>query len=81
MASHLKLSMLLKSCNTKSINLTPDGETEHFDSLAGILQGDTLAPFIFIIVIDYIMRVFVHIMKENGLMPILLMILPFFQII
>ena len=32
--------------NTKSTTLTPDGETEHFDILAGILQGDTLAPFL-----------------------------------
>ena len=54
--------------NTKSTIFTPDGETEHFDILAGILQGDTLAPFLFIIVIDYIMRVSVDTMKENGLL-------------
>ena len=53
--------------NTKSTILTPDGETEHFDILADILEGDTLAPFLFIIVIDYIMRVSVDTMKENGL--------------
>ena len=52
--------------NTKSTILTPDGETEHFDILAGILQGDTLAPFLFIIVIDYVMRISVDTMKENG---------------
>ena len=54
--------------NTKSTILTPDGETEHFDILAGILQGDTLAPFLFITVIDYVMRVSVDTMKENGLL-------------
>ena len=54
--------------NTKSTILTPDGETENFDILTGILQGDTLAPFLFIIVIDYIMRVSVDTMKENGLL-------------
>ena len=54
--------------NTKSTILTPDGETEHFDILAGILQGDTLAPFLFIIVIDYIMRMSVDKIKENGLL-------------
>ena len=52
--------------NTKSTILTPDGETEHFDILAGILQGDTLAPFLFIIVIDYVMRVSVDTIKEKG---------------
>ena len=41
--------------NTRSSIITPDGETESFDILSGILQGDTLAPFLFIIVIDYIM--------------------------
>ena len=35
---------------------TPDGETDYFDILAGVLQGDTLAPYLFIIVLDYILR-------------------------
>ena len=37
--------------------VTADGITEVFDILAGVLQGDTLAPYLFIIVIDYIMTV------------------------
>ena len=74
--------------NTKSINLTPDGETENFIILAGILQSDTLASFLFIIVIYYIMRVssisqeeFLAIQPSTSLMPNLQMILLFFQII
>ena len=35
---------------------TEDGLTEAFAILAGVLQGDTLAPYLFIIVIDYLMR-------------------------
>ena len=42
--------------NTRARILTPDGETDYFDLRAGVLQGDTLAPYIFVIVIDYIMR-------------------------
>ena len=42
--------------NTKARVVTPDGETEQFDITAGVLQGDTLAPFLFIIVLDYAMR-------------------------
>ena len=42
--------------NTKAKVITPDGETKMFDIIAGVLQGDTLAPFIFAIVVDYIMR-------------------------
>ena len=54
--------------NTQATVLTPDGETDPFDILAGILQGDTLAPFLFIIVIDYVMRVSVDSIPESGLM-------------
>ena len=36
--------------------LTDDGLTEAFLILAGVMQGDTLAPYLFIIVIDYVMR-------------------------
>ena len=35
---------------------TEDGLTEAFLILAGVMQGDTLAPYLFIIAIDYIMR-------------------------
>lgn len=41
--------------NTKAQVLTADGLTEIFDILAGVMQGDTLAPYLFIIVIDYCM--------------------------
>ena len=36
--------------------ITPDGETETFNILAGVLQGDKLSPYLFVIVIDYVMR-------------------------
>ena len=42
--------------NTKAKEISPDGETESFDITAGVLQGDTLAPFLFIIVLDYAQR-------------------------
>ena len=42
--------------NTRAKVITPDGETDWFEILAGVLQGDTLAPFLFAIVIDYAMR-------------------------
>ena len=42
--------------NTMARVVTPDGETEQFNITAGVLQGDTLAPFLFIIVLDYAMR-------------------------
>ena len=42
--------------DTSSKVITPDGETNTFSILAGILQWDTLASYLFVIVIDYIMR-------------------------
>ena len=36
--------------------ISQDGETDFFAILAGVLQGDTLAPFLFIIIIVYILR-------------------------
>ena len=42
--------------NTKARVVTQDGETEQFDITADVLQGDTLAPFLFVIVLDYAMR-------------------------
>ena len=35
---------------------TIDGLTEFFETLIGVLQGDTLAPFLFIVVLDYVLR-------------------------
>ena len=39
--------------DTEAQVITPDGDTEFFRILAGVLQGDTLAPFLFIIALDY----------------------------
>ena len=42
--------------NTMAKVVSPDGETDMFEIAAGVLQGDTLAPFLFIIVLDYALR-------------------------
>lgn len=42
--------------NTTAKVLSPDGETEPFLILSGVLQGDTLAPYLFIIILDYALR-------------------------
>ena len=41
---------------TQTRVITPDGETEFFSILAGVSQGDTLAPYLFAIILDYAMR-------------------------
>ena len=42
--------------NTRSMVRSHDGDTKFFYIIAGVLQGDTLAPFIFIICLDYVLR-------------------------
>ena len=41
--------------NTSAKVVTPDGETNPFNIVAGVLQGDTLAPYLFAIVLDHVM--------------------------
>ena len=52
--------------STKVKILSPDGDTDFFDIVAGVLQGDTLAPYLFIICPDYILRTSIDKIKENG---------------
>ena len=52
--------------NTKVKVRSPDGDTEYFDIVAGILPGDTLAPYLFIICLDYILRTSIDKIRENG---------------
>ena len=52
--------------NTKVKVRSPDGDTDYFDIVAGVLQGDTLAPYLFIICLDYVLRTSIDNMRENG---------------
>ena len=42
--------------NTKVKVRSSDGDTDYFDIVAGVLQGDTLAPYLFIICLDYMLK-------------------------
>ena len=52
--------------NTKAKVCSPDGDTDYFDIIVGVLQEDTLASYLFIICLDYVLRTFIDKMKENG---------------
>ena len=43
-----------------------DGDTEYFDIVVGVLQGDTLASYLFIICLDYVLRTSIDKIRENG---------------
>ena len=52
--------------NTKIKLRTLDGDTDFFDIVAGVLQGDTFASYLFIGCLDYVLRMSIDLMKENG---------------
>ena len=52
--------------NTKVKVHSPDGDTDYFEIVAGVLQGDTRAPYLFIICLDYVLRNLLIKIKENG---------------
>ena len=56
--------MLFKNMKIKF--RSSDGDTDIFDIVADVLQGDTLAPYLFIICLDYVLRPSIALMKENG---------------
>ena len=41
-------------------------ETDYFDIVSGVLQGDILAPYLFIICLDYVLRTSRDLRKENS---------------
>ena len=52
--------------NTKVKVRSPDGDADYFDIVVGVLQEDTLAPYLFIICLDYVFRMSIDKMKDNG---------------
>ena len=52
--------------NTKVKVRSPDGDTEYFNIVAGVLQGDMLAPYLFIICLDYVLRTSIDKIKKTA---------------
>ena len=45
---------------------SPDGDTDYFDIVTGVLPGDTLDPYLFIVCLDYVLRTSIDKIKDNG---------------
>ena len=56
--------MLFK--NTKVKVRSSDGDTHYFNMVAGVVQGDTLAPYLFIMCLEYVLRMSIDKMKNNS---------------
>ena len=55
--------------NTKVKVRSPDEDTDYFDIGAGVLQGDTLAPYLFNICLDYVLRISIDKIKKKRFQP------------
>ena len=52
--------------DTKAIFLSPDSDIDFFDIVIGVLLRDSLASFLLIICLDYVLGMSIDLMKENG---------------
>ena len=57
---------MMLSKNMKVKVCSPDGDTDYFDIVTGVMQRDTLAPYRFIICLDYVLPTLMDLMKEND---------------
>ena len=48
--------MILHKNNMKTMLISPEGDTEFFNVLSGVLQEDILASCMFIICLNYVLR-------------------------
>ena len=58
--------MVMLHKNTKVKVRSQDGDSDYLDIVINVLQGDTLTPYLFIRVIDYVLGTYIDLMKENG---------------
>ena len=58
------IMMLYK--NTKVKVHSPDGDTDYFEIVSGVLSEDTLTPYLLIICLDNVLRTYIDLMKGNG---------------
>ena len=58
--------MMMLCGNSKVKVRSPDRDTDYFDMVTGVLQGDTLASYLLIICLDYVLRTYIDKIKENG---------------
>ena len=59
-------AIMMQYRNTKVQVRSSDGDTDYFKIAAGVLQRDTLAPYLFIICLDYVLRTSIDKMNDNG---------------
>ena len=59
-------AIMMLNKNMKVKVRSPDGDKDFFDVVAGVLHGDTLAPYLFIICLDYILQMSIDLLEDNS---------------
>ena len=59
------LPIMILFQNTKVIVRSPDGDFDFFGIVTRILQGDTLATYLFILCLHYVLRTFIDLIKKK----------------
>ena len=52
--------------NTKVKVCSPDGDTDYFNVVAGVIQGDTLTPYFFKACLDFVLKTSIDKTRYNG---------------
>ena len=65
LSKEIVTAIMMRFKNTKAIVPSPNGDSDFFDTTNGILQGNTLVPYLFIICLDYILQMS-DLIKENS---------------
>ena len=60
------ITLMMLAKNTKSMVCSTDGVTDLFDIVDEVLQEDILALCLFIISVDYVLRISIDLIRENG---------------
>ena len=60
------IAIMMLYSNMKIKVCSQDRDTDFFDIVAGVLQGDTEMPYLFIICLDYVYRTSGDLIKEND---------------
>ena len=60
------IAIMMLYSNPKSKFRSADGHRDFFLIVAGALQADTLAPYLFIICLNYVLKTSIDLLKEHG---------------
>ena len=58
-------AIMMHQRNTNVRFCSPDGDTDFFEIIAGVLHRNVLTPHVFMICLDYLLRTSIDIIKEN----------------